>query len=265
MDTVWIVFIILLLCLTIYIVVYVIYPGSGNEELVPKMLSLGEKKNIMMPDRVQSDILGSSGSSVMGFFYLRQGDRTLRYGTADQYVPLIQVENNWYLEISPAPKEKTEHGARLRIQTQKNGQTAYETIELPVIPKQKWMYLAILREGRRVDVLYNDQLVASQRLIHYPVVIPSPLSVGNKGLEGTVVHVKVNPTRLSPHEAERERLAHVDTNGMLLEAKWNPFHKNNAPTMPALALTAECPPGMPCSSTIRPPKKNLYAWKTPYA
>lgn len=255
----------IIVVLTAYIVVYRIYPGADNKDILSEQTPLNEKKNILMPDRTQTEILGSGGTTVMGFFYLGQGDKTPRYGPADSYIPLLQVENNWSLEILPSPKEKTMYGARLRVRTMKGGQMEYETIPLPPIPKQKWAWIALLREGRRFDVIYDQRLVASHRLEHYPVVIASPLSMGNKGIEGVAIHMKVNARRLSPEEVERERKTHVDTNGRVVESTWNPLTHLEVPSLPFPLLSAQCPAGLPCETVTAPPKKSLYEWKTPYA
>ena len=264
-TTATIITIVLIVCVTVYLIVYRIYPGPDNKDILSSATPLHQKKNVLMPDRVQTDILGSGGTTVMGFFYLNQGDKTLHYGNTDQHTSLLQVENNWSLEVVPSPKEKKEYGARLRIQTQQASRFQYETIPLPSIPKQKWVYLAVLREGRRFDIMYDNRLVASHRLEHYPVVIASPLSVGGKGLEGTVIHLMVNNRRLSPEEVDRERKIHVDTSGMVTDMKWNPTHSPDFPTFPALTITAECPAGLPCESVTAPPKRSLYEWKSPYA
>lgn len=255
----------IVVCLTIYIIVYHIYPSSGNKELISDMLPLHKKKGVMMPDRVQSEILGSAGSTVMGFFYLNQGDKTMKISKESQYLPLLQVEDNWSLDIISSGRDTAGYGARLQVKTQKGGEFKRETILLPTIPKQKWIYIAILREGRRFDVIYDNRIVASQRLEHYPVVIASSLSVGNEGLEGTVIHLTTNSRRLSPSEVDRERSAHVDTNGMVVDVKWNPMHQLEAPKFPVLSITAKCPSGLPCDPVTSPPKKSLYEWKSPYA
>ena len=274
LSTPAIIAIIFIVCVTVYLVVYRIYPGPNNQEVLLKKAPLNKKKNILTPDRVQTELLSAAGCTVMGFFYLKQGDKTLRHGPADRYTPLLQVENNWVVEVTPSPKEKNGMGARLRVQTQKGGELQYESIALPPFPKQRWVHVAILREGRRFDVLYDSRIVASQRLEHYPVVIASPLSVGEKGLDGTAIHLKVNSRRLSPEEVERERKTHADTNGMVTDMKWelpsllpeevdfswNPFSWN-----PFASLLAECPAGLPCHTITAPPSKTLYEWKTPYA
>jgi hypothetical protein len=259
------VFLVVVVLVTLYIIVYRIYPSQKNEDLADTMLPLSQKKNVMMPDRVLDDLLRSAGSTVMGFFYLRPGDRTLRYVTADQFVPLLYVDHNWYIEIAPSPKEKEEHGARLRIKTKNNGASREEIVPLPPIPKQKWVFLTVLREGRRFDVLYDNQMVASHRLSHYPEVISNPMTVGNKGLEGTVIHIKTNRRRLTPEEVEQERLTHVDSNGNVLEAKWNPFRPPTNFKDLLSPITAICLPGMPCNAVTRPPPQSLYRWKSPYA
>jgi hypothetical protein len=261
--------IVLIISIAIYFVVYRIYPSANSQDVLFKKVPLNKKKNVLMPDRVQTDILGSSGSTVMGFFYLNQGDKTLRYAQSGQYTPLLQVENNWSFEVIPSPKEKKDYGARLRIQTQQAGQFGYETLSLPSLPKQRWVHLAILREGRRFDVLYDSRTVASHRLKHYPVVIASALSVGEKGLDGTAIHMKVNSRRLSPDEVERERKTYVNTEGIVTNTQEDDTEKTLWERLgswdPFGWLKVECPPGMPCDTLTAPPSKQLYEWKTPYA
>lgn len=248
--------IVLVLC-TIYIIYYYIYSGPGNNEVLVKMTPLTKKTVAVTADITQQSILGSNGSTVMGFFNLNSGDRTAKY--QNQYTPLMYVDNNWYLEISPAPMGKKESAARLRVQTNDTGALKYEIVDLPAIPKQKWMFIAILREGRRFDVIYQNQIVASQRLLNYPVVISSPLSVGNKGLDGSVIHVIINGKRLAPTEVERARISYVDTNNMVIEGNSIDM------SFPAIKLFSECPPGLPCDPVTKPPPNNLVQWSTPYA
>lgn len=246
-----------LVIVTIYLIFYVIYPPLENTNLLPNMTQLNVKKDVGLPDVIQKTLLGSNGCTVMGYFILKDGDRTAKMSSP--YIPLIQVANNWYLEISPAPAGKDRTSARLRIQTNKGGTLGDEIVDLPPIPKQKWIFLAILREGRRFDVIYDNRIVASHRLEHYPVVITSPLSVGSPGLDGSVIHVIINGKRLSPSEVESERVVHVDTNNMILEA--NPINLS----LPKIEWLAACPSGLPCDPVTKPPKNNLVEWNSPYA
>ena len=185
------------------------------------------------------------------------GDRTAKY--VNGFTPIIQVDNNWHLEIAPAPIGGLSVSARLRVHTNDTGTLKEEHIDLPPIPKQKWMFVAILRDGRRFDIIYNNEIVASHTLEFYPVVISSPLSIGNSRLNGSVIHVIINNKRLSPIDVERERVTHIDTNGTVLEADSLDI------SFPGLKLLAQCPSGLPCDPVTRPPNNNLLQWKTPYA
>jgi hypothetical protein len=253
----FIIFGVLLILITLYIIVYIIYPSAGNNDILPKMTTLKNKKDILTSDVTQRTLINGAGSSVMGFFYLKNGDKTIKY--TDSFTPLIQVDNNWFLEISPSPVGNNGIAARLRVKTNDSGSLKEEIIELPQIPKQKWIFIAILRDGRRFDIIYDNQIVASQRLEYYPVVISSPLSIGNKGLDGSVIHVIINGNRLTPTEVERERVSHVDTNNSVLESNAIDV------SLPGLKLFAQCPPGLPCDTITKPPSNNLFEWKTPYA
>jgi hypothetical protein len=250
--------VLVVIAITIYIIFYVIYPGAGSADGLPTLTPLNVKKDIIMPDVTQKTILGSGGSTVMGYIKLLNGDRTSTYknGTT-QMIPIIQVMHNWYLEISPTSNDHST--VRLRVTTSHQGSTTDEMIDLPPIPKQKWVFIAILREGRRFDIIYDDAIVASQRLLHYPVVVSSPLSVGNKGLDGSIIHVITNGTRMNPREVERERLAHIDSNHTVIED-----NKINM-SLPAIRLLADCPSGLPCDPITKPPNNRLFAWDSPFA
>jgi hypothetical protein len=252
-----IIFGVIVLLITLYIIFYVIYPSAGNNDVLPKLTPLNVKKDIVMSDVTQRTLLATAGSTTMGFFYLRDGDRTAKF--TNNFTPVLQVENNWKLEIAPTPTGKSHTSAQLRVATNNGSQMKEEVIELPNIPKQKWVFIAILRDGRRFDVIYDNRIVASQRLEYYPVNISSPLSIGSTGLAGSVIHVLINGTRLTPTEVERERVSHVDTNGTVLEADAIDI------SFPGLKLFAQCPPGLPCDPVTRPPNNNLVEWSTPYA
>jgi hypothetical protein len=252
-----VVFGVILLLITLYIIFYVIYPSAGNNDILSKITTLNVKKDILTSDVTQSTLLSATGSTVMGFFYLYDGDRTAKY--VNGFTPIIQVDNNWHLEIAPAPIGGLSVSARLRVHTNDTGTLKEEHIDLPPIPKQKWMFVAILRDGRRFDIIYNNEIVASHTLEFYPVVISSPLSIGNSRLNGSVIHVIINNKRLSPIDVERERVTHIDTNGTVLEADSLDI------SFPGLKLLAQCPSGLPCDPVTRPPNNNLLQWKTPYA
>jgi hypothetical protein len=247
---------VILVLVTLYIIIYVIYPGSGNNDVLTAITPLSERKDIVMSDLVKNTLLATSGSTVMGYFKLEGGDRT--QSISNGYNPLLYVANNWYLEIAPTITT-TGTSARLRVKTMNGKNIDEEIIELPSIPRQKWVFIAVLRDGRRFDVIYDNQIVASQRLSNYPTVINSPLTIGNKGLDGSAIHIMINSKRLTPYAVERERESHIDTNGQVLEDNKIDM------SFPGLKLFARCPPGLPCDPITKPPSNNLLEWSTPYA
>lgn len=260
--TALIIFGILLIALTLYIVIYVIYPMTIVNDILPNMTSLSSNQDIYFSDLVSKNLLTTSGSTVMGFFkLLESGDRTIKLQSTSEYIPVIYVTNNWYLEVSPAPINSSDTAARLRVTTSKgigsSGQD--EIIELPAIPRQKWTFIAIIRDGRRFDIIYNNKIVASQRISEYPAVVPSSLTVGNTGLSGSVIHVMVQPNAMTPTDIEKERVTRIDTNGTVLEDNKIDL------SFPGIKILAQCPSGLPCDAITSPPPDNLLKWSTPYA
>jgi hypothetical protein len=259
-----IVILLLVLSLTFYLIFYVIYPSVSNKDVLPSMTSLDKKTDIVMPDVAKSTLLGNSSSTLMGFIKLTTGDRTGIYsGNGLQFTPIVFSNHNWYLETISNPKDKDHSSARLRVTTKNRSASSHdEFIELPPIPKQKWVFIAILREGRRFDIIYDNRIVASKRLENYPAMEATTISIGSKGLSGSAIHFMINGTRLHPTEVERERLAHVDSTNSVVED--NPIMVT-LPSLPSINIFSQCPPGLPCDPITNPPKNSFYKWESPYA
>ena len=241
------------------------YSEVDMMDVLTTMTPLSANKMVVMSEQTQSTLLGTGSSTVMGFFNIQQGDRTTTYIDKlrpDEFKPLFQVANNWYFEISHGPNGYKQTNARIRIRTKdSSGIIKDEIMELQPLPKQKWICIAVLRDGRRFDVIYDNKIVSSQRLQNYPVVIGSPLSVGNKGLMGSMIHMIISGRRLTPTEVERERLKYVDTANMVIESN---LFDISFPSL-SFSLFGQCPPGLPCDPITKPPRSNLLEWKTPYA
>jgi hypothetical protein len=232
-------------------------------DVLTELTPLSVPKQIVTSEKTQQMLLEKGSSTVMGFFNLQQGDRTTKYIDKlrpDEYTPIIYIDGNWSFEISQGPSGVLDTNARLRVTTKDSSGTATEQLmDLPSLPKQKWVCIAILRDGRRFDIMYDNKIVASQRLESYPVIISNPLRIGNKKLGGSAIHIIISDRRLTPTEVDRERLKYVDTNNMIIES--------NAINMsfPTIRLFSQCPPGLPCDPVTKPPRNNLLQWKTPYA
>lgn len=242
---------------------YFLYSPDNIMDVLTELTPLSIQKQIVTADKVQSVLLEKGGSTVMGFFNLQQGDRTAKYIDKlrpDTYVPVMKVPNNWSLEISQTPGGTLDTNVRLRVTTKdSSGALKDQIMDLPSLPRQKWVCISILRDGRRFDIMYDNKIVASQRLEYYPVIISNPLQIGNEKLAGSAIHVIISDRRLTPTEVERERLKYVDTNNMIIES--NPIDMS----FPNISLFGQCPPGLPCDPITKPPRDNLLQWKTPYA
>jgi hypothetical protein len=242
---------------------YFIYSGDNIMDVLTELTPLSDPKQIVTAEQTQRMLLEKGSSTVMGFFNIQQGDRTAKYIDKlrpDEYTPVMYVAGNWSFEISQGPGGVLDTNARLRVTTKDSSGTATDQLmDLPSLPKQKWVCISILRDGRRFDIMYDNKIVASQRLESYPVVISNPLRIGNKKLGGSVIHIIIADRRLTPTEVDRERLKYVDTNNMVIESNAIDI------SFPNIRLFSQCPPGLPCDPVTKPPRNNLLQWKTPYA
>lgn len=119
----------------------------------------------------------------------------------------------------------TSGGAGLSMISQKY----IETIQLPIIPFQKWVFVTVAREGRRFDIYYNDKLVVSKKLINMPIsnYAKSGLSgviSGTEGLGGTIAVANMYNYRHSITDVINMYSTYADTRG-------NPYINNTPPTM----------------------------------
>jgi hypothetical protein len=242
---------------------YFIYSEDNIMDVLKELTPLSASKQIVTAEKTQTMLLEKGSSTVMGFFNIQQGDRTKKYIDKlrpDEYTSIMEVSGNWSFEISQGPGGVLDTNARLRVITKDSSSSAtVQIIDLPSLPKQKWVCIAILRDGRRFDIMYDNKIVASQRLQSYPVIISNPLRIGNKKLSGSVIHVIISDRRLTPTEVDRERLKYVDTNNMVIESNIISM------SFPNIRLFSQCPPGLPCDPVTKPPRDNLLQWKTPYA
>jgi hypothetical protein len=79
-----------LIVITVYLIVFVIYPGGGNNDVLSTLTPLSEKKDIVMPDVTRKTFLGNNGGTIMGMFNFMNGDRTAKY--TNNYTPFLQID-----------------------------------------------------------------------------------------------------------------------------------------------------------------------------
>jgi hypothetical protein len=255
---------ILVLSLIVYILVATIYTKQAPSDLVPTPIQLSTQTQLLATSSVSS-LLSGSGFTVCGFFNVTMGDRTTHYNknntSADNYTTLIGVQDGFEFQLAPAGVSMNDYLARVRICT---GPKKYEYLELPPMPQQKWIFLSILREGRRFDVLYNDQIVGSHRLDAFPIQPNNPLiiapTMSKPRFLGSAVHCFVMNHRLTPSELAVLRAQLSDTTG----APPPPLSIPLPSFFSFPDFRSFCIPGLPCTPVTEPPPNRMQMWTSIY-
>ena len=120
------------------------------------------------------------------------------------YNTLVALYGVYKLEVLTAPDASRPSSvlAQLAVQTSSTvGSTVtnyIETIPLPPLSLQKWTMITIAKEGRRIDIYYNDHLVSSSSMQNMIVVTGDGTIVmtGDIGLSGTMGVVRFDTGRL---------------------------------------------------------------------
>jgi len=257
---------------TLLIILVVVYFNNNTKkpgliDYMPKMVSLKKATYPLSSSQAYNLLLSGSGSTLAGLFHVMIGDRTnqLAGPTTNTYSTLFGVYGSMEFQIAPANLSTTDSTARLLIATQ-NGKT--ETVSLPALPAQKWVFIAILRDGRRYDVLYNNKIVASHRLDSLTNTgVQNQLQVGANPTSltspsrfiGNAIHMFALDYRMTPIQVAQLRSKYVDTTG----APPDPLPFPAPINLPSFQTI--CLPGVPCNPIDKPPPNALQAWSSPYA
>lgn len=168
--------------------------------------------------------------------------------------------------------------------TRSISQKYIETLTLPAIPLQKWMFVTVARDGRRFDVYFNNTIVLSQKTLNMPISNVSNSSMngvtsGSPGLIGQLALANVYNYRLSTRDVSEKYSQYADTRGRpYLNNTGNPMNLSDVggilPTyastftsaifgyIPSLSL---CPKGGCLNPPAIRPASPLYDWSTPYS
>ena len=235
---------------------YIINAIWPTEKSTQSLKVMGDQygRDISIPGQVigTSDLFATpffsgAGGSLVFYLFLKTVQRTTDIDK--QYIDLIGVPGSFSLQITPG-------SSRLEVYTQNaaSGGTVVEHIELQRIPEQKWVQIAILREGRRMDVIFNNKTIASQRLKYIPRVRINSLTLGATGVTGIAGNFRVAARRISIREAIAEHIATSDTRG-------KPYIGSTLNTNISICT------GPSCSSAPSPtttPQNTLQFWSSPY-
>ena len=268
--------IILLATIVTYTVIGIVYSSSNTyTDLLPTLTSLSAEKQIVDSGTVKTSLLSQGGSTVAGFFNVQFGDRTVRMNDilvgkalpAMSYTTLLGVKGSFEFQIAPSrlffdvsggPNvQSPQSTAQLVVYTTHR---EFITIPLPPLTQQKWIFISILRDGRRFDVMYDDKIVASHRIDVYPMAIANPLVIGDKALLGQAIHMFTKSSRATPTQISALRASYSDMTGQ-------PPVKFPLPFLPIPFgnVQTACIPGIPCNPVSAPPSNALKAWSSRYA
>jgi len=217
------------------------------KDLSPISGSLGAPTRIGTPSDARDNFFTPSGSTLMANIYWKMTDKN------QPFFPILRFGQTMGLIVLPGGI-RTPVKTRLVVKTQGPG-NGYETIDVQTFPEQKWVHLAIVREGRRYTVYYNGKVVGSNRTSYFPVIDSSQLIIGSDLVDGKFMYPKIAPTPLREKEVIAEMNSTSDTR-----------HKPHTPFDFPFLEYFNCPNGLFCFSTSSPPTSNpLKEWKTPYA
>jgi hypothetical protein len=247
--------------------------GPGIKDYMPTEVSLNTSTNAIGSNEASKILFSGSGATLAGLFNVTIGDKTTQTATptTNSFSTLFGMRGCVEFQLAPANISNPNNTAQLLITTNARGadnKFLTEVIPLPPLPAQKWTFIAILRDGRRFDVLYNDQVVASHRLTYYPNTgVQNQLQVGQAPLTaksparflGSAKHLFAFNYRMPPGELAALRAKYVDTTGAPPIPL--PFPSPFDLTLPGICAI----PGLPCYPVNHPPPNSLQAWSTPYA
>jgi hypothetical protein len=252
MNTYVIGIVIILAVLIAYMLFNTFYKRQAKLQVINEnSIDMSSRRNISTSDISMKTLQAVNGSTFVAFIKLTAMNRTTSLNSP--YTTLVSIPGVWSLDLTTSTGGSSSvPAARLSIQTVTgNGTGSIETLELPAFPMQKWVHLAVLREGRRFDVLYNDEIVGSIVCRYYPAIVTSPIGAGSDLLVGVMVYPQVASRRYTYEEVRGARKALSDTRG----APW--FDGFQLPKF-------GCPGGLFCMTSAQP-SSPVKQWSSPYA
>lgn len=266
--TLYLVFIILI---TVSVIYRIVRYKTPPKDYAPNPIKLSKESTLATSFEVKDNFQLPSASSIIVMLKLLPGDKTS--DITGNMRPLLFVGGFLLFEISPTSRKisreftKSDNSlnttAQIRIGTYGENGFEIEQITLPDLPLQKWVCLGILREGRRIDVIYDTKIVASRRLNNnIPTQPYSGLQIGKNdesektGLLGTVHHAFILPYRLNINEFSTFRDGFISPDGNLIQKENIPIPFYNV-GIPNVQLSLG-------DSVSSPPGNTLKKWYTPY-
>lgn len=151
----------------------------------------------------------------------------------DGYESVFNLYGAFNFEVMNVPDASRPSGVAaqlsVRTETTVDGVDAVQvqTIPLPPLDQQKWVMITICKEGRRIDVYYNNALVTSSKMINMiSTKNPNgtPVTVGDPALSGQIAGLSFFPNRMTVQDVSSTYSNLADTRG-------NPIFLSTTPDM----------------------------------
>ena len=226
-------------------------PSHGSMSVPTKIGTTGDGRD---------NFLTPSGATLMVYIFCMVNNKTQSIGQNINPVTLLRLGSTLHLQILPGGIS-TPPKTQLIIKTQNpNPSESLEVFDVEDFPQQKWVHVAIVREGRRYTIYYNGKVSSSQRTKYYPTIDSSSLNVGDARLIGEYTLPKIAPTPYRLDEIKREL-------GVTSDTRHQPYKSVTfAEITDMLSMfSASCPSGIFCFNTSSTPQSPLQVWKSPYA
>jgi hypothetical protein len=224
--------------------------------LNPSYGSLQTTTKVGDVDAARSGFLTSPSGTLSTYIFLAGYSKTSSKGSSTSAIPLLKIGSTFQFQILPggASMEPT---TQIAVQTQGPNGIQTETLSVAPFPQQKWVHLAIIREGRRYTVYYNGTIVSSQRTTYFPVVNSNAIQIGDAQLIGQFVYPKIAPIAMTQIEIKNDIQSSSDT-------RYEPYMPMGTFSN-LFSIQLGCPNGLFCFSTNTPPTSPLKVWSTQFA
>lgn len=245
-----------LICIIVIVIVLQNVRPNAIVVLTPKEGSLSTPTNIGSMAQIRSLFFTPASSTFTTYMYCNALDKTPKLNNMEPTI-LFQFGNAIQFILNPAGAS-TQSTTQLVIKTQ--GPTVQtETVDIPYFPTQKWVYIGLVREGRRFTVYYDGVAVSSHRTQYFPVISSTQLIIGDPKISGQFKHPNLVATALNSSDLNKYRNLSADTRD-------KPYSLQSRSSMFWFIPSIGCPDGIFCFSTNGPPTSNpLVSWKSNYA
>jgi hypothetical protein len=215
-------------------------------------IDLSKPTVVVDSDQAKSILQSENGSTLSVFIKIDGIDKSGVYDATP--INIFEQPGCWALQYIPQNSTTSSPTYKFTVNTiDSNGREEIEIIPLPMFPEQKWIYFTVLKEGRRFDILYNKNIIASSYLKNYPKVQTQAIRIGNLLMKGQAAYVNGASKRYTFEEVTEEWAARADTRGK--------------PYLPEESIlpTFGCPGGLFCFTPLTGPNSMKTYWSSPYA